>query len=164
MKHSYQESVIASIIQTPSLLAESDLLPDEFSETNSLIYQSILDLESSSTPIDIISVCDNLLKSTGKNYLPMLGGMVKDGVLTNDHTVFKHYANSVRNEYCVLKSKFVAERLLSSVDQNGMESVDEAIKELMQLSAERKNHECHISEAVKSAMEEADRAENGKIG
>lgn len=156
----YQQVIIASLIITPSLLAECDLSPHEFDEEHAVIYQAIIDVSQSDLPVDIISVCEYLERETGKSYVMYIGTLMKDCVSTRDSKHFSRYVEAVRDENRRQRSKQIAEQLKSTVDTEGMEAVDRAVRDLMALNSTRKNYECTLVDALKESLDEADRILN----
>lgn len=162
MRSDHSLNIVGSIINKPSLLAECDLHPDEFeNEESGMVYQAILDLNKTQTPIDILSVCDWLEKTTGRNYVMMVGKATKDYGHIQDAKLFESYQRSMRLANQSLRAKAIAEDLLKDA-WNGPEAIDKAIRELMELTITRKNHECGAVEAMSSVLDHMEAVIHGK--
>jgi len=162
MRADFGINIVGSIIAKPSLLAECDLTPAEFSsEEFGLIYQSILDLNSTETPIDVVTVTEHLEKVTGKNYAMTVGKAYKDYAHAQDIKVFERYVRAMRLSRQTERAKEIAESLMQSADQ-GPEAIDKAIRDLMELTITRKNYECGAVDAMKAVLDHMDDVMNGK--
>ncbi len=162
MRADYSLNIVGSIIAKPSLLAECDLSPDEFlNEECGLIYQSILDLNATQSPIDVMTVSDHLEKTTGRNYVMTVGRAVMDFAHAQDLKIFERYVTSLRLTGQAARAKGIAETLLKSAD-SGPEAIDSAIRDLMELTITRKNHECGAVEAMNAVLDHMDDVINGK--
>lgn len=162
MRADYGINIVGSIIAKPSLLAECDLSPDEFlDEQYGLIYQTILDLSASDTPVDVITVTELLEKTTGKNYTLTIGKAVSDFGHAQDLKVFERYIKAMRLARQTERAKEIAQSLIQSADQ-GPEAIDTAIRALMELTITRKNHECGAVEAMNAVLDHMDAVIHGQ--
>lgn len=162
MRADYGINIVGSIIAKPSLLAECDLSPDEFlDEQYGLIYQTILDLSASDTPVDVITVTELLEKTTGKNYALTIGKAVSDFGHAQDLKVFERYIKAMRLARQTERAKEIAQSLIQSADQ-GPEAIDTAIRALMELTITRKNHECGAVEAMNAVLDHMDAVIHGQ--
>ncbi len=161
MHANYDMNIVGSILCKPSLLAECDLLPSEFvSEEYSLIYQSILDLNATDSPIDVVTVSEHLEKTTGKNYVKAIGGAARDST-AHDVRLFEKYVKAIRLKKQAQRAKEIAQDLEQSADQ-GPEAIDKAIRDLMELTITRRNYECGASDAMKAVLDHMDAVINGE--
>lgn len=162
MRADYGINIVGSIIAKPSLLAECDLSPDEFlDEEYGLIYQSILDLNATETPIDVVTVSEHLEKVTGKNYVMKVGLAVKDYAHAQDLRVFERYVSSMRLSRQGQRAKQIAEDLIHSASE-GPEAIDKAIRDLMELTITRRNYECGAADAMKAVLDHMDAVIHGE--
>lgn len=162
MRADYSLNIVGSILCKPSLLAECDLAPEEFlNEDCGLIYQSILDLNSSETPVDIVTVSEHLEKTTGKNYVMMVGRAAMDFGHAQDIRVFERYIRAMRIDKQAQRAKQIAEDLIQSAD-NGPEAIDTAIRDLMALNVTRRNFECGAVDAMRAVLDHMDNVMHGK--
>lgn len=157
----YQSTVLGSLLATPSLLAECDLVPSEFDESYQPIYQAILDVEASNDPIDILSVSERLQKDTGRNYAPRLGKLIQDNSYAREVKSFKSYCEQVRHANRIDSSREIAQKLLDEAGRTDT-AIDDAIRDLMALNETRRNYDCSIAEAISEGLNEIDRAMNGE--
>lgn len=163
MRSDYSKNIVGSIICKPSLLGECDLHPDEFlTEETGLIYQAILDLHKTQTPIDMLSVMDWMEKTTGRNYVMPVGTIVRDYGHISDSKLFESYVRSMRLTNQSIRAQAIAEELSEDVLQSGPEAIDKAIRELMNLTASRKNYECGAVDAMKAVLDHMDDVMHGK--
>lgn len=159
--HNYDMNVVGSILCKPSLLAECDLLPEEFlSEEYGLIYQSILDLNAGESPVDVVTVSEHIEKATGKNYTLIIGRAARDSN-AQDVKLFEKYVSAIRLKKQAIRAKEIAETLLKSADQ-GPEAIDSAIRDLMELTITRRNYECGVTDAMNSVLDQMDAVMNGE--
>jgi len=163
MRADYSKNIVGSIICKPSLLAECDLHPDEFlNEECGLIYQAILDLNKTETPIDSLTVMDWLEKTTSKNYVMAVGSIVKDYGHISELKLFESYVRAMRLNNQSVRAQAIAEQLSKDVLNSGPEAIDKAIRELMELTVTRKNYECGATEAMKAVLDHMDDVMHGK--
>lgn len=161
MKIDYEATVLGSILYTPSLMAECDLTAADFTKENyQIIYQAVLDVDSSSEPLDIVSVAERIQKDTGKNFLPALGVMAKDYALATTSKSITSYIAKIREQSRIYTGKQIAATLLDTVEKEGITAIDKAIGDLMSLNETRRNFNCSLSEAMDGALVEMDEALN----
>lgn len=163
MQVDYSKNVIGTVITWPSLLAECDLTPDEFyGEEDRLIFQAVLDLNASQEPIDLLSVCDCLEKQTGRSYVMQVGRIVKDFVTSDDPDLFRAKVAKIREGHQADRAIDIAKTLQETVKAGGVEAIDRAIRDLMELNITRRNYECGIIEAMQQTLDHMDAVLNGK--
>ena len=162
MRADYGVNIVGSIIAKPSLLAECDLSPDEFlSEEYALIYQSILDLNATETPINTVTVIEHVEKTTGKNYAMLVGNAVKDYAHAQDLKIFERYVGAMRLSRQAERAKEIAQSLIQDAG-NGPEAIDAAIRSLMELTITRRNYECGALDAMNAVLDHMDDVMHGK--
>lgn len=147
----FQAVVVGSLINQPSLLAECDLSSKEFyTENYALIYQAVLDIEASQEPVDVLTVAEKVGKSTGRNYLQIVGNLVQDYSLARTARSIKSYVDQVRNANRDIVAKRIGKELTEGLE------IDTAIKELMALNETRRTYECSLTDGVNLAVSEID--------
>jgi len=147
-------ALIGAILQSPSLLNEIDLLPDEFlSENNQEIYTACVDLEKEGKPVDVITVSELLEQRTGRNWIPVCGELAMNCTGVSNAL---HYAKVVREFAQKQKAIEIAEGLTLAVNEEGQDAIDKAIRDLMQLNASKRDHTCHLKKALLTSVNNMD--------
>lgn len=150
MSENLEWAVLAGVLQKPSLLIEIDLVPEDFTtETHSDIFQAIIDLESSNTVIDFLTVSEHLENKTNRSWMQIVAEIVKNGRSLSN---VLHYAKSLREASQQRQAAAIAEMLMDNAKE-GQSAVDTAIRELMKLNATKKNHACTLSEALRTSLD-----------
>lgn len=152
----YEAMVVGNLLIDASRLADIDLVPAEFSVLSyRTAYEAILDVDRGNQPVDVITVAEALQKSTGKNWLPTLTDLAKN---TAHSANLGHYAKVVRESAQRRAAVEIAEKLRASVEADGMEAVDEAVRSLLSLNITRRNFEHSLKTAISEAVDDLDNA------
>lgn len=146
-----EAQVIGSILHKPEMLISCDLDEQDFQNPGMKhAYKAIQAVNVSSEPVDIITVANWLETETnGKNFLPVLAKAMESCVAPANG---ESYSRQVRQRSNARKAREIANNLAARAN-DGAEAIDQAIRELMTLTAERRQHECGISDALRDAAE-----------
>jgi len=152
-------AVVGALLMDNSRVTEVDLDADDFCVSD---YREIFDainiLVNEKKPADILTVAEHLDRSrfvADRSWLSVVGEIVNR---TPSAANVVAYARIVKEEATRQRALTVAKNLELGLEEDGLESVDEAIKQLMMLSAPRKNFECTVQQAAAIAIDEIDAA------
>jgi replicative DNA helicase len=156
------QMIIGVLLKNPSKIAECNLTPLMFwNQTDALIFGAMLEMNSSNTPIDVITVTENLLGKTGRDYLETLMIYATKGGGTEKN--LKTYCEIITEAHRKTQAREIANLLTQTLHEPN--AVEMAIRALMELTSENRNYEYDINEACKIGLTAIkDRAENkGKL-
>jgi len=150
MKANYEQTVIGTILKNPSELDNIDLLADDFEiESLKLIYQTMLDMFLASKVIDLFTVSTELEKSNpGNPWVAITGQAQSDAMGVNNLAA---HAEQVKTASRNRKAKSICSELLAKIDLD-QESLDLAVKELMELNKTGSQYEHTIKQALSHAV------------
>jgi replicative DNA helicase len=150
-------AVIGGIMHTPSKLPDLDLMPEDFAgENHRLIFDGMLELERAGEVIDIITLSELLESRSRRGWLSIIGNIQKN---TPGSSNIKTYAEFVKADAQKRRAREIAIELQRTIDNP--ESVDIAIRELMQINTTRKDHTATIKQALTDAVDDLDKRYNG---
>jgi len=150
MKSNFEQTVVGTILKNPSELEGIDLQPEDFDiESMRLIYETILEMFVENKVIDIFTISNQLDKShAGNPWLAICGQAQSDSMGISSLAA---HANHVKTESRNRKAKQICNELLEKIDRDG-ESLDLAVKELMDLNQVNARHEHSIKQALNHAV------------
>lgn len=152
--HQAERAVVGCLILDNSLLADCPLAAADFtSEACAEIYDVISGQVSEGQCADIITVMDELESRGARRYVGTAGEIAKDTVSTGN---FHGYLSAIRDASQKRRAKAIGQLLLRTVDQDGVEAVDTAVKDLMALTQERKDWSCDLNAALNGALDVID--------
>lgn len=149
-----ERAVLGCLMLDNSLLADCPLTTADFtSEACAEIYGVISAQVSEGQTADIVTVLDELRSRGAERYVKTASEIAKDTITS---TNFKAYLEAVRDASQKRRAKAIGQSLLRTVDRDGVEAVDEAVKELMALTQDRKDWSCDLKSALTGALDVID--------
>ena len=149
-------NLLNAILMNGNLINQVDLLPEHFSsQSYQQIFDAMLQLSEKSV-VDIVTV-DNYLKELyGKDYMPVLGDIIRSSSSPRN---IKEYAKQIKSNYSKSRKIEVLNRgMLEDIE------IDQIITELMEINKEVKNHLHTIKQSTEQAIAEIDAACQGLMG
>lgn len=149
-------ALLGGLLLDNSRLSEIDVTAEDFAAVqNAEIFTAIQTLVNSGSNADAVTVADHLERLTHrKDWLGITGKLANN---TPGAANVKTYARLMREDATRRRALAVAENLKLGL-QDGLEAVDTAIRDLMQLAAPTRNHEHTIQDAVGHAINEIEAA------
>lgn len=153
----YERVVLGAILADNSQLQRVQLQPKDFSvAAHGQIFEAARRLIGAGKVIDAVTLADALERETGRTeWLPITATMQQD-CLTPPHA--PTYAAAVRRASLSRQATAIGERLV----KRGEEAISDAIRDLIELGTATREHACHISDAIKVAMDELTAIVDGK--
>lgn len=158
-----QWALLGGLLLDNSRFQEIDLSPDDFvDETHRQIFVAMTDLLREGRSADAITVSDYLQNQTGRDWLHTVATLANH---TPGSANVATYAKIVRDEAVKRRALEVADGLRVRIQEEGLDAVDSAIRDLMLLSSPRRDFECSVTKACADAVDEIDRAyqSGGKV-
>ncbi|MCG7949125.1 MAG: AAA family ATPase [Candidatus Thiodiazotropha taylori] len=139
--------VIGGMLINSEFITSANLKPDDFQfESMREVLSAMLEMQSQSKTVDLITVAQHLEKNTGENYLDLLQDAYQSAEVGVRNT--KALAGTVKDRARERKAKEIGFQLAEDMD------VDSAIKSLMDLGAESRRYSYTLSEATNNFYEE----------
>lgn len=152
-------AVLGGLMLDNSRFSEIDLLADDFADsTHGQIFEAIGAIIADGSNADPVTV-GGYLERTSRIPLTRVTRLVEN---TPSASNVVHYAKMVKAEARRRKAIAIAAELQNGLQEDGIEAVDVAIRELMALNTSRKSYECAVSEAVALAAEAIETAHKNK--
>jgi replicative DNA helicase len=153
----YEVGFLLSLLDDQSLLGAVELTPESFlNGSTRLVYSTICDMAAANEPVDLITVCDNIGKTTGKNYFGVVAGWVKDYPKASDP---KWYAQVISQAYEASMARSIALDLIDNV--NSENAVPNAIQALINLSAPTTRFDHDTKSVMTAAIESIENPKHG---
>lgn len=153
----YEQSLLGAILSDNSQINSVSLLPRDFSSAaHAQIYEATRRLIGAGQVTDALTVADVLEKETGRKDWRLLTARIQMDCLAPSNAA--QYASIVRKASLSRQTAEIGERLASA----GAEGIADAIRALMELGVTSVNHGCHVSEAIKLAVDELEAITAGK--
>lgn len=148
-----EQAVLGALLRDVSRLAEVELSADDFAHhAHAQVYATIAQLAAANEAVDSVTVAETLHRDTGKQgWLQVTGRLAKQSVSPVNAAA---YAGWVRTDAQRRQAVRIAEALRQDAGADG--AVDQAIRELMALTTERRSHEYTGVQAVQAAADELD--------
>jgi replicative DNA helicase len=154
-----ENGVIGAILSNNVLINEIDLKPSEFyNASNGLLYEEISKLISEGRVVDGTSLTAHMGATTAMDWTVQVFNIENDALGRNNIT---EYATHIRRFYHQRKLKEIADELLRSADEYGIEAGDRAINELMNLNSHKDQTEYSETDCVSAAIREAEDRNEG---
>ena len=149
--HETELSLVISLMQDNSRIMDVDLIPDEFAfEEPRSIYVAIQDLTAMNMPADVVTVAEYMeAKSDNAHWFQRIGTYVSNATCANA----KAYASSIRSNATKRRAAEIAQTLAETAGE-GQQSVDVAIKALMEIGRTTRQCEFTIKETLRAAIED----------
>lgn len=149
--------VLGAILADNSQVNSVELLPRDFSiAAHGQIYEATRRLIGAGKVTDALTVAEALETETGrKDWLQITVRAQQDCLAPSNAPA---YAAVVRKASLARQAARIGERL---VEQGG-DAISDAIRELIEIGATSRDHSCHVSEAIKLAVDELEAAVAGK--
>lgn len=144
--------LIGALCSRPEGVFEVDVLPEHFgSQAAELAYRVILEMASSGSPVDVLSVGIEMQARTGREWLPWLHKAFSECLSSRNA---KFYADQIRMGYTLRQARDIAGKLVSDIDAtNSSEHIDAAIAGLMELRRSKSTHEWSAKKALSDALD-----------
>lgn len=161
-----EQQILYVLIKNPSLLSQCDLLPEDFStQTDGMIFGSMLEVAANNLPVDIITIAEHLENKYRALELKYLGELVENGF--GLEASIKTYCDMVKKASRKRQGSEIARHLQQQLLENyGGDPIGEAITKLMAIDKSSSNYSHTLKEALKlsvEAMQEAFEAD-GVVG
>lgn len=153
-----EQALIGLIMISPSAMANIDLLPSDFlDESLREAYETTQRMAAENQVVNVITVSAELDRMTGRDWIPILGELAKNTVITEGSA--KEYARVIREESRVRTAVSVAENMVFSLrETKGLGAVDSAIRELMAIGQESMNYDYTAKDMVRGAVDRLEAA------
>ena len=167
MGYDREYAVIGALLKHPTAIDEIDVTIDDFeTESYKLIFQAIIDLMAANQVVDVITVSSRLDKTNpGESWLAVAGRPMKDCVSVSN---ISGWANLLKADSRNRRAKAICADVLNKIDtEHDSEAVvDDAVRQLMELSTTRQNHESSISQVMTKSIDmiEAATDSDGTVG
>jgi replicative DNA helicase len=152
-----EQLVIGSLLQKPELLSAIDLDPGHFSSpVYEQAYRACEDLRMAGTPIDMISVWSWLADKHPSDEWGQRLSRALEAAYAPDN--IKLYADQVKRFASLRKLKQIGGRAFDATPRTVFEVAAGIVSELMQFEQATISTECHIKQAVSTALHHIDEA------
>ncbi len=153
-----EQALIGLILVSPSALANLDLSPGDFlDESHREIYETVLSMSAAGHVINVVTVSAELDRLTGQNWLPVLGDLAKNTVVTDGSA--NEYARVAREESRIRTAVGVAENMVFALrETKDLTAVDSAIRELMAIGQNARNYDYTAKDMVRGAVDKLEAA------
>ena len=157
--HDTELALVAALMKDNSRIMEVSLIPEEFAfEEPRSIYRAIQELTAQRMPADIITVADWMEdRHGGASWFERIQNYVNNSTCSNA----KAYADAIRSDFSKRKAVEIANALIENAN-SGQEAVDSAIRELMNVGGDIKNHDFGIKEGLRLAVDAIDASMSSK--
>lgn len=148
-----EAAVVAVTLQDASQYDALELTKGDFVDPSlSQIWEAIGDMIAEREVIDPITVAERLKRRTGRQWMALVGTLVKDygAYVSNVAT----YARMVRENAQKSAAHVIAHDLVNSLRDGGLEAVDVAIRDLMGLQKAEAKYDVSISQAIGAAIDQ----------
>jgi len=147
--------LVGAMLHRPELVEAVDLVPDMFTST---LYReafiAIQELHRSREAIDIFSLAQSLDRSsTHDGWLAVLAKAMNECYSPSNGMT---YAGHIRQAHQIRATKDIATALIQDVETGGVEAIDAAVKELLQLGMSQRNYEMSVRTALTQAVDRID--------
>lgn len=150
--------VLGAILADNSQINNVELLPRDFSiAAHGQIYEAARRLIGAGKVTDALTVAEALESETGRRDWLQIAGRAQQECLAPSNA--PTYAAVVRKASLARQAGRIGQRLM----EGGGEAISEAIRELIELGATTQEHACHVSEAIRLAVDELEAATAGKL-
>lgn len=158
MSHAHSEfAVLGGLLQDNSRFDEIDLVDSDFADAvHAQIFDAIRAIIADGSNADPVTVAVYLERMSSRISLNQITRLVEN---TPSSANVVHYARLVKDESKRRQALAIAKQLQETIGED-LTAVDEAIKALMSLDADRKNFECSIREASIAALDSVERVHN----
>lgn len=152
-----ERSVLGAILADNAQVRNVDLLPRDFSVgTHAQIYEAARRLIGAGNAMDALTLAEALERETGRKDWLQVTVRVQQECLAPSNAA--QYAAIVRKASLSRQAAMIGERLVNG----GGEAISDAIRALIELGATNQDHACHVSEAIKLAVDELEAITAGK--
>jgi len=151
MINELSSAVLACIIKQANCLSEIDLSDsDFFNDNHREIFLAAKQLEANQEQIDIISLSDFLLNKTGKNWMPVIGGIVLESTASPRNA--KDYAERLKKYGRAEKIHAIALKIAEKADAGDI-SIEQEVGELMRINVPDSRYDWSMKESLEGAIE-----------
>lgn len=165
--YSVEQQLLYVLFTNGYLLTKCTLTAEDFySETNRIIYQSMIDVDKQNKPIDIISIAEHIENKYRSVDMEYIGNIFEKGV--GVASSFENYVNIIREYSRKNKAKQIAWNLQNQIDENLTEfdPIQAAIQELMKIDSNKQSFDKTINECLEAGLKIVQDAHNsgGLVG
>jgi replicative DNA helicase len=154
----YEIGFVLSALAEPSIVQSIDLNADSFIHSSPrLVYSTMLEMLAANEPIDSITVCDRIGKTTGKNFF---GVVAEWAVEFPKSSSPKAYADNIKKNFEIEKGREIASRLLETIYSNP-NAISEAIREMVELSSPETRFDHNTKSVMLAAIHDMENPKNG---
>lgn len=164
MLHSHaieaEQGILGGILLTPSVLAELDLVPaDFFNSNNRQVFEAILAV-SKHQPVDLVTVCQHLETITGRDWAASLGQLVSN---TPSAALVPEYARILREKTQLIRAQNLLLEYRTRIPQEGLPAIDELAGALMQIGMVGQSHEHSMADMLRASVDDLEARRNGAV-
>lgn len=164
---SVEQQILYVLFTNPHLLSGCRLTPADFTQqSDQIVYQAMLDVAAKNLPVDFVSVAESIERTHRQVDMEYLGAIVAKGV--GSPAGFEHYQNMVRENTRKRKAREILWNAQNQLEENldGIDPVQHAIRELMQLDANQQNYDRTIKQCLDAGLKLVQEAHNagGLVG
>lgn len=156
---SVEQQILYVLFTNPHLVAKCNLTSADFSQqTDQIIYQSILDVANQNLAVDVVSVAEHIEKMHRQVDMGYLVALHARGI--GAASSFDQYQDMIRSGARKRKAKQIAFNLQHQIE-NGSEGIDpvqHAIRELMDIDRDQKSYDRTIGQCLKAGLEQVQTA------
>lgn len=164
---SVEQQILYVLFTNPHMLSACRLTPADFTQqSDQIVYQAMLDVAAKNQPVDMISVAESIERTHRQVDMAYLGAIVEKGV--GSPSGFDHYQNIIREKTRKRKAREIFWNAQNQLEENleGVDPVQHAIRELMQLDANQQNYDRTIKQCLDAGLRLVQDAHNsdGLVG
>lgn len=153
-----EAAIVGGLLVNPAQFSECELTPDDFvSENMREVYSAMIDV-SKTMPVDMVTVGNQLLHTTKKDWSKLLVDLA-----VNSTGVFLHLVPQLRVQARLFKAKKLLTSYQGRIDSDGMSAVDALVVELLSLTMTTKQTEFSIAETLTKTVDSLDAKMRGDI-
>ncbi len=157
-KYNLELAVLGSIITENSKINEIALTPSHFSnELNGIIFAEIQILNASKNPFDLTALAVSLEKTTGRSWVDNLTSITSSMFYTSNA---EKYAKEIDKIFIKEQALEIADNLRDRINDDDSSAISGAIKSLMSLHVEKRQHTYSLKQSLAVAIENIDKAFN----
>lgn len=151
-----ENTLLGRLMLDNSLLQSAEIAATDFlASQHRQVFEAICVLTNDGEVAEPVTVADYLERATGKKWLAVTGGMVRENFRGSG---IEAYAKTIKTAARTRQALEVAAQLQSAAGGDVAEAVDSAIRRLMLINATTQDWNCSVRSAVGAAIDLIDKA------
>lgn len=147
-------SLLEALLRKNDLIVECDLRPEEFSSAGcGEVYRLICDRINEQHNVDLVTVLEEL-RTQGRTRL--LNVVTEAARYSGTDAMFPEYVSLIRGQAQRRKAEAIAQGLRHSIQTDGIGAIDDAIRDLMDLTSTRTDDTADLKTTLIQTTEELD--------